>query len=865
MHTMNLPLNSPPPPSDLTQHTPMMQQYLRIKAEHPDRLLFYRMGDFYELFHEDAEQAAALLDITLTTRGQSAGVPIRMAGVPFHAAEQYLAKLIKLGLSIAICEQVGDPKTSKGPVERRVMRIVTPGTLTDAALLDDRRDTRLMAILPGKGRVALAWLTLSAGEFRASEVDISRLASELARIAPAELLLPEEYLLPAPEGTALVRRPNWQFAPDRGHRTLCDHFGLHNLDAFSITDRPAIQAVAGLLLDYARHTQQTALSHLTGLVLERPDSFVQLDAAARRTLEITETLRGAIAPTLFSELDRGVTGMGSRLLARWLHNPLTDRAVLSQRLDALEALHGSDHARSQVQAQLKGSADIERICARIGLGSARPRDLSGLRDTLQKLPGLRDSLSPVLPDMIQRVASPPELAEHLQRALQPEPALTLREGGVFAEGFDSQLDELRALQSDSGTFLLEIEQRERERSGIANLRVEYNRVSGFYIEVSRGQADKVPADYHRRQTLKNCERYLTPELKAFETRYLSAAEQSLTRERELYAELLARLAGHLPELQALAQALAEIDLLAGQAELARERDYCRPQYQTEWGLDIVAGRHPIVEARSEGFIANDLRLDPTRRMLLVTGPNMGGKSTYMRQAALITLMACCGLFVPARALRLGPIDQIFTRVGSSDDLAGGRSTFMVEMTETAGILLGATEQSLILMDEIGRGTSTFDGISIAWAVARHLAAKTRAATLFATHYFELTQLVQHYPMLANVHLDALENSGKLTFLHHVEDGPASQSYGLQVAKLAGVPASIIQQARRKLIELEEQQIRSAGQGDLFLDSPVTAPASPLHTPLTTALALINPDQLTPKQALDALYALKTLADENPAS
>ena len=845
----------------------MMQQYLRIKAEHPDRLLFYRMGDFYELFHEDAEQAAALLDITLTTRGQSAGVPIRMAGVPFHAAEQYLAKLVKLGLSVAICEQVGDPKTSKGPVERRVMRIVTPGTLTDAALLDDRRDTRLMAILPGKGRVALAWLTLSSGEFRASEVDSARLAAELARLAPAEILLPDDHLLPAPEGTALVRRPNWQFSPERGQRILCDHFGLHNLDAFGITDRPAIQAVAGLLVDYARHTQQTALPHLTGLVLEHPDSFVQLDAAARRTLEITETLRGAATPTLFSELDRCVTGMGSRLLARWLHHPLTDRHILGQRLDTVEALHTAETARTQIQAQLKGSADVERICARIGLASARPRDLSGLRDTLQKLPGLRDSLTPVLPAMAQRLAYPPELAEQLQRALRPEPALTLREGGVFAEGFDPQLDELRALQSDSGAFLLEIEQRERERSGIANLRVEYNRISGFYIEVSRGQTDKVPADYHRRQTLKNCERYLTPELKAFETRYLSAAEQSLARERELYAELLAHLAGHLPRLQSLAQALAEIDLLAGQAELARERDYCRPHYQTEWGLNIVAGRHPVVEARSEGFIANDLRLDPTRRMLLVTGPNMGGKSTYMRQAALITLMACCGLFVPARALSLGPIDQIFTRVGSSDDLAGGRSTFMVEMTETAGILLGATEQSLILMDEIGRGTSTFDGISIAWAVARHLAAKTRAATLFATHYFELTQLVQHYPMLANVHLDALESGGKLTFLHSVEDGPASQSYGLQVAKLAGVPASIIQQARRKLAELEEQQVRSEGQGDLFLDSPgaVPTPAAPLNSALATALAIIDPDQLTPKQALEALYSLKALADENPAS
>ena len=844
----------------------MMQQYLRIKAEHPDRLLFYRMGDFYELFHEDAERAAALLDITLTTRGQSAGTPIRMAGVPFHAAEQYLAKLVKLGESVAICEQIGDPKTSKGPVERRVMRIVTPGTLTDAALLDERRDTRLMAILPGTKTVALAWLTLSSGEFRACEVPASRLASELARLAPAEILLPEDAALQAPEDSALVRRPPWQFDADRGRHILCEHFGLHNLDAFGISDHPNLQAVTGLLIDYARHTQQAALPHLTGLVLERPDGFVQMDAAARRTLEITETLRGGFAPTLFSELDRCVTGMGSRLLARWLHHPLTDRTPLTQRLDAIEVLLNAEASptppRTRIQTRLKGSADIERICARIGLGSARPRDLSSLRDTLLTLPDLRDILAEILPAMAQRLAYPPDLAEHLVRALRPEPGLTLREGGVMADGFDPLLDELRTLQSDSGAFLIEIEQRERERSGIANLRVEYNRVSGFYIEISRGQADKVPPDYHRRQTLKNCERYLTPELKAFEERYLSAADQSLARERELYAELLTHLSGHLSGLQALAQALAEIDLLAGQAELTRERDYCRPRYQAEWGIDIRAGRHPIVETRSESFVANDLRLDPTRRMLLITGPNMGGKSTYMRQAALITLMACCGLFVPARAVSLGPIDQIFTRVGSSDDLAGGRSTFMVEMTETAGILLGATEQSLILMDEIGRGTSTFDGISIAWAVARHLASKTRAATLFATHYFELTQLVQHYPLLANVHLDAIENNGKLTFLHSVEEGPASQSYGLQVARLAGVPNSICQQARRKLTELEEQQVRSEGQGDLFLDTP-TAGNSPT-SPLTAALSAIDPDQLTPKQALDALYTLKAIANENPA-
>ncbi|TSA20946.1 MAG: DNA mismatch repair protein MutS [Betaproteobacteria bacterium] len=835
----------------------MMQQYLRIKGEHPDHLLFYRMGDFYELFHDDAERAAGLLGITLTTRGQSAGVPIRMAGVPFHAAEQYLAKLVKLGLSVALCEQIGDPKTSKGPVERRVMRIVTPGTLTDAALQDDRRDTRLMAIAPGKDTIALAWLTLSSGEFRACEVTATRMAAELARINPAEILLPEDYSLSL-DGASLVRRPAWQFDATRGHHLLCEHFGLHNLDAFGIEDRPQIQAAAGVLIEYARHTQQAALPHLTGLTVERSAQFVQIDATARRTLEITETLRGAPAPTLFSEIDRAVTPMGSRLLARWLHNPLTDRQHLTQRQGAIEAFVSAQPETHAIQEQLKGSADCERICARIGLASARPRDLSGLGATLLKLPALRDLVTPIVAPMVARLDCPPEIANHLARAIHAEPAVTLREGGVIKDGFDPQLDELRHLQKDSGAFLLAIETRERARSGIPNLRVEYNRVSGFYIEITRGQVDKVPPDYHRRQTLKNCERYITPELKTFEERYLSASEQAIAREHALYAELLQFLQGHLHTLQALAHALAEIDLLAGQAMLARERDYCRPQYQSAWGIEIIAGRHPVVEQRSERFIANDLRLDPTRRMLIVTGPNMGGKSTYMRQAALISLMACCGLHVPADRCTLGPIDQIFTRVGSSDDLAGGRSTFMVEMTETAGILLNATEHSLILMDEIGRGTSTFDGVSIAWAVARHLAQKTRAATLFATHYFELTQLTQTLPTLANVHLDAIEANGKLTFLHSVADGPASQSYGLQVAKLAGVPAAIITHARRKLTELEEQQVQLAGQGDLFLD--VEPPAMP-H-PVITALAALDLDHLSPKQAHDALYHLKALADEN---
>ena len=855
--------------SALEKHTPMMQQYWRIKALHPDMLLFYRMGDFYELFHDDAERAARLLDITLTTRGASAGQPIRMAGVPYHAAEQYLAKLARLGESVAICEQIGDPKTSKGPVERRVVRIVTPGTVTDEALLDDRRDAVMLTIVPARQMLALAWLTLSSGHFAAKAIANERLGAELVRLNPSEILLPEGYTHPdlANLKVAFCRRPDWQFDAERGRHLLLEQFGVSELSAFGIEGQPAIQAAAGLLLDYAKHTQQAALPHINGLSLEQDSAYVLLDAAARRTLEISETLRGEPAPTLLSELDRCLTALGGRLLRHWLHHPLRDRAVLRQRLAAIEALLNAPGAGKNTRAALKGMADLERIAARIALRSARPRDLSGLRDSLLRLPALQAALTdagPALAPLCERLSFPEATLDHLVRAMKPEPGVVLREGGVIADGFDAELDELRALQSDCGSFLIDMEARERERTGINNLRVEYNRVSGFYIEVSRAQAEKVPADYHRRQTLKNVERYLTPELKAFEDKYLSAADRALAREKLLYEQLLELLAGALRPLQQVAGAVAEADVLSGHTELAGERRYCAPEFSEEWGIRIEAGRHPVVETRVDAFIPNDLNLNPNRRMLLITGPNMGGKSTYMRQIAHIVLLACCGLYVPAARAVIGPVDQIFTRVGSSDDLAGGRSTFMVEMTETAGILHGATQHSLILMDEIGRGTSTFDGISIAWAVARHLAEKTRAYTLFATHYFELTQLNQEFRSLANVHLDAVESVGNsagnrgggLTFLHAVEDGPASQSYGLQVARLAGVPASVINAARRKLVMLENQQIAPSGQGDLFAQI-VPAPEPP-SSPALDRLAAIDPDELSPKQALEALYELHRL-------
>jgi len=866
--------------ADLAQHTPMMQQYLRIKAEHPDRLLFYRMGDFYELFHDDAERAARLLDITLTTRGVSAGQPIRMAGVPYHAAEQYLARLVRLGESVAICEQVGDPRTAKGPVERKVVRIVTPGTLTDDGLLERTADAPLMAIVQAPGRrgesvtLGLAWLTLSSGRFAVKAVPAEHLAAELARLVPSEILVPEDFVHPALSETraALGRRPAWQFDAERGRRLLREQFGVRSLDAFGIEDAPALIASAGLLLDYARQTQQgqagadsapgRVLPHVERLILERDSEVVRLDAAARRTLEINETLRGEPAPSLFSELDRCVTGLGSRLLRAWLNQPLRDRAVLRQRLAAITALVERPDLAAGVREDLHGCADVERIATRIALGSARPRDLSGLRDTLQRLPALRARLAPLearLADWLAALVLPHEPGETLARAIRAEPSVNLRDGGVIADGFDAELDELRAIEGNCGEFLLAMEARERERTGIASLRVEYNKVSGFYIEVGRAQAERVPADYHRRQTLKNVERYLTPELKAFEDAFLSAADRALARERMLYEHLLDTLVAHVPTLQRLASALAAIDLCAAQAMLARERDFVAPEYTDTPGIQIESGRHPVVESRVDAFIANDLALDPARRMLVVTGPNMGGKSTYMRQTALIALLACCGLFVPARRALIGPIDQIFTRVGSSDDLAGGRSTFMVEMTETAQILNHASASSLVLMDEIGRGTSTFDGVSIAWSVARHLAERIGALTLFATHYFELTQLAQDIPGVANVHLDAVESGGRLTFLHSVAEGPASQSYGIQVARLAGVPASVVNAARRKLVELENQQVLASGQGDLFA-APPPPPPPPPPSPALERLAGIDPDQLTPRAALDLMYELKRLAE-----
>ncbi|MDO9601197.1 MAG: DNA mismatch repair protein MutS [Rhodocyclaceae bacterium] len=889
----------------------MMRQDHRLKAAHPDVLLFYRMGDFYELFYADAERAARLLDITLTQRGQSAGQPIPMAGVPYHAVEQYLARLVKLGEAVAICEQIGDPaesaKSGKGPVERQVVRIVTPGTLTDAALLDEKSDSLLLAVNVARQRVGLAWLNLASGELRLLETAAATLPAQLTRLQPAEILLGENAALTLPEQKSaphcanVGRRPDWHFDTASATQLLTAHFGTRDLAAFIPAEEESALAIgaAGALLRYAQATQLQALVHVTGLTLEREAHWLRLDAATRRNLEITETLSGKSggqsdpgAPTLLALFDHCATSAGARWLRHCLHHPFTDRALAAARHGAIATLLDDDHPGllDALVTALQGSADIERIGSRIALQSARPRDLAALRDTLRQLPdsaGLLANCAGLLQTLRDDLAVPGACLDRLARTLASDPPTLLSAGGAIRPGFDAELDELRALQSNCGQFLIELEAREKARTAIPSLKVEYNKVHGFYIEVTHAHTDRIPDDYRRRQTLKNAERYITPELKAFEDKALSANERALALEKRLYDALLADLTPHIAILQRIARALAQLDGLAAFATVARRYDYCRPEFVDYPCLEIVGGRHPVVERQVASFIANDLDLSPARRMLLITGPNMGGKSTYMRQTALIVLLAHCGSFVPAQSCRLGPIDAIHTRIGAADDLASGRSTFMVEMTEAAAILNGATDRSLVLMDEIGRGTSTFDGLALAFAIARQLIEKNRCWTLFATHYFELTRLALDHPTCANVHLDAVEHGQSVVFLHAVEAGPASQSYGIQVAALAGVPAAVLREAKRRLVELENRAAQAGPQADLF--APAAAPAAtwsgaavpmlaqsgcavpPAPTfendvhPALEALHALDPDALSPREALETLYELKRLSTQAVAA
>ena len=846
----------------------MMRQFLRIKAQHPDSLLFYRMGDFYELFYGDAEEAAGLLDIALTTRGKSAGAPIPMCGIPYHSVDRYLSRLVEAGKSVAICEQLGDPATSKGPVKRGVVRIVTPGTISEEALLDARRDNTLLALCGGAGEsFGLAGIDVSSGRFVLSEAQgREALANELERLRPAEILLPET--LSGIDGLqrhpAVRPRPEWEFEYEGAVRELSRQFGVRDLSAFDCAGMEAGLRAAGCLLQYLRETQRADLPHVKSLRVERRQDGVIVDAVSRRNLEIDVNLGGGRSHTLLSVMDRCATAMGSRLLSRWISRPLRDRGELRRRQDSVSTLR-ENYEFEALGKLLAEAGDIERILARIGLRSARPRDLTRLRTALECLPAIQRRLKSLdaeqLGDLARRVAEFPGQAELLGRAIREEPAQVVREGGVIAAGYDAELDRLRGLSSNAGDFLVELEQRERRRTGLKTLKVGFNRVHGYYIEVSRIQsAPGLPPEYMRRQTLKNAERFITPELKEFEDQALSARGKALAREKELYEALLDELAGDLPALLACANALAELDVLQNFAERASSLEYSRPLLREAPGIEISGGRHPVVEEAAEReFIANDLFMDDERKMLIITGPNMGGKSTYMRQTALIALLALCGSCVPAREAAIGPIDRIFTRIGSADDLAGGRSTFMVEMIETASILHNATPQSLVLMDEIGRGTSTFDGLSLAWAAAVYIAERIGAFTLFATHYFELTALEQQYSGIVNVHLDAAEHEQGIVLLHSVKPGPASRSYGLQVARLAGIPATVIDQAREKLRQLESERGKPLSvDGQSALESPATVEpaASAGVRPVLDSLAELDPDALSARDALGILYELK---------
>ncbi len=851
--------------SDLSAHTPMMQQYWKLKNQHPDLLMFYRMGDFYELFYEDAKKAAALLDITLTARGQSAGQAIPMAGIPFHSAEGYLARLVKFGESVAICEQIGDPATSKGPVERQVVRIITPGTISDEAFLDERRDNLLGAILGDEKLFGLAVLDITSGRFSVQEMKgWENLLAELERLSPAELLIPDDWPqgLPIEKRRGVRRRAPWDFERDSARKSLCQQFAVQDLKGFGCEGLTLAIGAAGCLLVYAKETQRTALPHLRSLRHECLDDTVILDGASRRNLELDTNLAGGRDNTLQSVVDRCQTAMGSRLLTRWLNRPLRDRNVLEARQEAIACL--LDRYRFELlQPQLKDIGDVERILARIGLRNARPRDLARLRDALAALPQLQSAMAeldaPHLSELAVNIRTYPELADLLARAIIDNPPAVIRDGGVLKTGYDAELDELQSISENAGQYLMDLEAREKERTGLANLKVGYNRVHGYFIELPSKQAESAPADYIRRQTLKGAERFITPELKTFEDKALSAKSRALAREKQLYEELLEILIGHLAPLQDTASALAELDVLSNLAERALNLDLNRPRFVEEPCLRIDQGRHPVVEqVLDTPFVANDLGLDDNSRMLIITGPNMGGKSTYMRQTALIVLLAHIGSFVPAAACELSLVDRIFTRIGSSDDLAGGRSTFMVEMSETANILHNASDRSLVLMDEEGRGTSTFDGLSLAWSAAEHLA-KLRAWTLFATHYFELTVLPESEPVVANVHLNATEHNERIVFLHHVLPGPASQSYGLAVAQLAGVPAPVITRAREHLARLETTSLaheapRHEGQTPTPMQSDLFAA---LPHPVLEEMGKVDPDNLTPRQALELLYAWKT--------
>lgn len=848
---------------DISHHTPMMQQYLKIKSDYPEMLLFYRMGDFYEMFFNDAELGAKLLGITLTQRGTSAGNPIKMAGIPYHSADQYLTKLVKAGQSVAIVEQFGDPATSKGPVERKVARIITPGTLTDDNLLDEKQNNLILAIHQGKQSIGISWISLSSGIFMLNEVSSDDLFNQIERLRPAEIIANEKIITKVKAEHSNIPCkiiPDWHFEHDLSERKLCEHFQVNDLDGFGIRENKLAITCAGVLLDYAKQTQNNQLPHITNLILDNLNNHLILDAVSRRNLEINLTMRGEIAPTLFSTFDKCANPMGSRLLDQWLNNPLRQHVQINQRYDAIQQLQPHIFA---VQSVLKQICDIERITARIALRTARPRDLSGLRNSLaiihelNFLQQLENSI--LIKDIYNNISTlSSDVSNFLQTSIKDEPSLIIRDGGVIRDGYNAELDYLHNIQSNGSQFLLELEAKERERSGISTLKIEYNKVHGYYIEISRLNQDKAPIEYRRTQTLKNAERFTTPELKTFENEVLSAQDKALALEKQLYEQVIDYLQQHLPTLQNLASAIATLDVLTSFAKIAIENNYCCPVLTSENTLIITNGRHPVVEKQIDQFIANNTELNHQQNFMLITGPNMGGKSTYMRQSAIITLLAYCGSFVPADAAIIGDIDRIFTRIGASDDLAAGKSTFMVEMSETANILHNANEKSLIIIDEIGRGTSTYDGLSLAYAIARYLIEKSKSYTLFATHYFELTTLSEHYQSVKNAHLNAVEHHDQIIFMHKVEAGPAAKSYGIQVAALAGIPKTVLGMAKKYLQQLENTKPHTE-QLDLFnFEEFNNDPQMPLNLNeinILKQLKELNPDELTARQALDLIYTI----------
>ena len=868
-------------PQGSLNHTPMMAQYLAIKAEYPNTLVFYRMGDFYEMFFSDAEKAAELLDITLTQRGQSGGQPVVMAGVPFHSVEGYLARLIKAGESIAICEQVGEV-TNKGPVERRVVRVITPGTLTDSELLNDKSESILLCIHAAeragsaKG-CGLAWLSITNGQIHITECSAQELPSWVQRISPSELIYSQEIsptllkqiqanLQLAGLSCTMTPRGDWQFDATLGHKKLTQLLASASLEPWHAQDLSNAHAASAALLTFAEHTQGKALTHIQSLIVERDDKLIDLPITTRRNLELIQTLKGEDKPTLFSLLDTCMTGMGSRELKSWILNLPRERTFAKERLSAISALKGAngEGAWKVIRQTLKGSGDVQRITARIALTQVRPRELVSLANGIAKAGAVAELIpsadTPWLKQIRQRLVMDPKCRGLIESAILPEPQALIRDGGVINDGYDPELDELRAIQNNCDTFLLDLEMRERTRTGIANLRVQFNKVHGFFIEVTQGQVDKVPEDYRRRQTLKNAERFITPELKAFEDKALSAQDRALAREKYLYEELVQNLSAFIGELSTLANALATLDVLCTLAERALTLNWCEPEFSNTAGIQIEGGRHPVVEARLQengvSFIPNNTALVSTSRMQVITGPNMGGKSTYMRQVALIVILASMGSYVPAVTCHLGPIDAIYTRIGSSDDLANAQSTFMLEMTEGAQILNRATAQSLVLMDEIGRGTSTFDGLALASAIATHLHDKSQAFALFATHYFELTEFPSKHRHAVNVHVSAAESGHDIVFLHEIKNGPASRSYGIQVARLAGMPTPVVNHAKQTLLALETQAQSHQQQVDLFTSAPEPIEDGP--SPLQVKLNSLDPDAMSPREALDALYALKKL-------